>query len=454
YGAPAARRRRWPLLLAIALVLAGLGVGAFLIFGRSHGRGQPEAGELDLFGGGDGPGQPGNPDDEPRPADAKIHGIALDGALTIPKTLGRVTVVLPFDVGDADARALHRRLLRAVTALNGRGPDSAAIAYLLLPSPGRTRIAALALCAAHKSGHFAEMLDHIIDDQLGSSAHNIGDAAWLRGVADSVGIDEVTFKGSADSAACEMLLDVHAQVLAADSITRMTSPPTFFVNGRRYQQALLPRRIEELLDAAAATAETNAKAAGTPPDRYYAEWILPADQAAALGDEAICAAIEAIVGGPSLQLALPGPTCTAGLAKVAPATRICAHDATTIDALRGCGEPVRRMIGAANGPPEGATRHGEQSYVVLSPGSGATAAAGDVLKMHLLQRTTDGKDPVSIDRPQEVTAGTIWEDLFSGLGVGARVRIWFPHEGDVIVDDWQIEAITKPTPARPKRRGR
>jgi protein-disulfide isomerase len=213
-----------------------------------------------------GRGAPGAaPAQPPRPDPAKVYAVATAGAPAIGPDVAPLTVVMAYEY----ACPWCSRQQDAFQAIRAAYGDD--VRFVYRPFVVHEEVAsdaAVAACAADRQGRFAEVNDAL---WKGVFAKRAFDRASVESAASSVaGIDATRLRSDMDGD-CRAVLAREREALSALGVN---GTPQVWVNGRpvpggfKSLEAMKPLLDEELARA------RERIAAGTPRDRYYAEWVL------------------------------------------------------------------------------------------------------------------------------------------------------------------------------------
>jgi protein-disulfide isomerase len=213
--------------VVLLLVVAGLGLGACDRPGSVavHRRLDRLTDAVDALGravaGVPAPVEPAKPDPAP-PVSIDLQGAPVWGPQQAPHT-----VIVASDF----ACAHSARLWPTIEQLRRRQPDRVRVVALQLAAyPDRSRVAALAGCAAARQGRFFDYLPRVYVDGLRHEAEGGLGRTRLVALAHELGLDEARFARDLDDPTCAAEIADQDRRLRAAGIE---GTPALFVDGRR-----------------------------------------------------------------------------------------------------------------------------------------------------------------------------------------------------------------------------
>jgi protein-disulfide isomerase len=209
-------------------------------------------------------GAPQPPARPPGPDPSKVYAVGVDGAPAIGPAAAPLTVVIAYEY----ACPWCNKQRQAFTALREAYGDDARIVFRpFVIHPEVATDAALAACAADRQGHFAEVSDALWSNVFDKRAFDRASVEKAAGVA---GVDLARLRTDMDGE-CRGWVEREQGQLGELGVT---GTPQVWINGRpipggyKSLEALKPVLDEELARA------KQRIAAGTPRDRYYADWVM------------------------------------------------------------------------------------------------------------------------------------------------------------------------------------
>jgi protein-disulfide isomerase len=215
----------------------------------------------------------------PEPDRTKNYAVKVDGYPSKGPADAKVTIVMFFDY----ATPYAERARATLDELMQRYGNELRIVYRTrLVHPTNAHAAALALCAAHKTGKAVAMDEALwekafkarnFDQTTDANQQKCWDAPEgckaAVAIAQDLGHDPKRFK--ADMKSC--VATVEADDKDASTNFWVTGTPTFFINGRWLVGAQPVENFAQLVDEELAKATDRIKK-GTPKARYYKTWIV------------------------------------------------------------------------------------------------------------------------------------------------------------------------------------
>jgi len=208
-----------------------------------------------------GPGAPQRPRPN-QPDPSKVYAVGVDGEPATGKPDALLTVVLAYEYACPWCNK-QRPVLDEIQKTYG---DDVRIVFRpFIVHPDVATDASLAACAAHRDGKFAAIDEALWRDAFGKRAF---DRASIEAIAVAAGVDKGKLAGAMD--ACKADLAREQDALRTLGVT---GTPMVWVNGRPASGFRDLAKLKPLLDEELARARERV-AAGTPRDRYYAEWVM------------------------------------------------------------------------------------------------------------------------------------------------------------------------------------
>ncbi len=219
------------------------------------------------------------PPRRPEPDHARNYAVKVDGYPSKGPADAKVTIVMFFDY----ATPYAEKVRSVLDELLQRYRNELRIVYRTrLVHPANAHAAALALCAAHKSGKAVAMDDALwekafkarnFDPTTDANQQKCWDAPEgckaAVAIAQDLGLDAKRFK--ADMKSCVATVDADDKEASTSFLVNAT--PTFFINGRWLAGAQPVESFAQIIDDELAKANDRIKK-GTPKARYYKSWIV------------------------------------------------------------------------------------------------------------------------------------------------------------------------------------
>jgi protein-disulfide isomerase len=209
----------------------------------------------------------------PEPDRALVYAAPIAGAASIGPADAKVTMVVAFDY----ACGYCEKAQQTLADLRKRYGANLRVVFQHYVVHPRTAMApALAACAAHRQGKFAEM-DARLWDAFRARTFD-PDRCWeaqdgcplALNHASAIGLELDRFK--ADLTACHPDIAAHMRELTQLGIG---ATPSFFINGRYMSGAQPIESFASLIDEELARADGRIRT-GTPKRSYYQKWVLDA----------------------------------------------------------------------------------------------------------------------------------------------------------------------------------
>ena len=221
------------------------------------------------------------PPRRPEPDHATNYAVKVDGYPSKGPADAKVTIVMFFDYATPYAEKARATLDELMQRY---GNELRLVYRTRLVHPANAHAAALALCAAHKTGKAVAMDGALWEkafkarnfDQTNVQVGNDQQKCWdtpdgctgAVAIAQDLGHDVKRFK--ADMKSCVATVDADDK----DAMTFLVNAtPTFFINGRYMAGAMPIDAFAQLIDDELAKATDRIKQ-GTPKARYYNSWIV------------------------------------------------------------------------------------------------------------------------------------------------------------------------------------
>ncbi len=222
---------------------------------------------------------PAMPPLRPEPDRAKTYAVKTDGYPSKGPADAKVTIVMFFDYATPYAEKARATLDELMQRY---GNELRLVYRTRLVHPANAHAAALALCAAHKSGKAVAMDDALwekafktrnFDQTTDANQQKCWDAPEgcksAVAIAQDLGLDTKRFK--ADMKSCVATVDADDKDATTNFLVNAT--PTFFINGRWMAGAHPVESFAQIIDDELAKANDRIKK-GTPKARYYKSWIV------------------------------------------------------------------------------------------------------------------------------------------------------------------------------------
>ncbi len=211
------------------------------------------------------PGAAPAPARPPGPDPAKVYAVGIDGAPAIGPAAAPLTVVIAYEY----ACPWCNRQRQAFTALREAYGDDVRIVFRpFVVHPEVATDAALAACAADRQGHFAEVSDALWSNVF--DKHAFDRASVEKAAAGVTGVDLARLRADMDGD-CRGWIEREAGALSELGVN---ATPQVWINGRPIPGGYKPLEgLKPVLDEELARARERI-AAGTPRDRYYADWVM------------------------------------------------------------------------------------------------------------------------------------------------------------------------------------
>jgi protein-disulfide isomerase len=215
----------------------------------------------------------------PEPDRTKNYAVKVDGYPSKGPADAKVTIVMFFDYATPYAEKARGTLDELMQRY---GKELRLVYRTRLVHPSNAHAAALALCAAHKTGKAVAMDDALwekafkarnFDSTTDANQQKCWDAPdgckAAVAIAQDLGHDPKRFK--ADMKSCVATVEADDK----DGMTNfmVNATPTFFINGRWMAGAMPAESFAQIIDDELAKANDRIKQ-GTPKARYYKTWIL------------------------------------------------------------------------------------------------------------------------------------------------------------------------------------
>jgi protein-disulfide isomerase len=209
-------------------------------------------------------GGPGARAERPRPKPDTTYSIPVEDSPARGPKDALVTVVEGFDFACPyceQSRDTVEQLLESY-------PKDVRVVYKnFVVHTATATTPALAACAAHKQGKYAEM-NKLIWDKGYKANRNLSDENMAT-LAQEVGLDGDRFKKDMASPDCKKEISEDQQQLAKVGVS---GTPAFYVNGRWVQNRSLDK-FKQLVDEELNKAKERV-AQGTKPADYYKQWVV------------------------------------------------------------------------------------------------------------------------------------------------------------------------------------
>jgi protein-disulfide isomerase len=210
-------------------------------------------------------GAPAAPARPSGPDPAKVYAVGVDGAPAIGSAAAPLTVVIAYEY----ACPWCNKQRQAFTALRAAyGDDVRFVFRPFVVHPEVATDAALAACAGDRQGHFAEVSDALWSNVFDKRAFDR--AAVEKAAGGVAGIDLARLRADMDGG-CRDWVEREQGALSALGVN---ATPQVWINGRPIPGGYKPLEgLKPVLDEELARAKERI-AAGTPRDRYYADWVV------------------------------------------------------------------------------------------------------------------------------------------------------------------------------------
>lgn len=211
------------------------------------------------------PGTPPAPTRPPGPDPSKVYAVGVDGAPAIGPATAPLTVVIAYEY----ACPWCNKQRQAFIALReAYGDDVRFVFRPYVVHPEIATDAALAACAADRQGHFAEVSDALWSNVFDKRAFDR--ASVEKAAAGVAGVDLARLRADMDGD-CKGWVEREQGSLGELGVY---ATPQVWINGRPIPGGYKPLEgMKPVLDEELARAKERI-AAGTPRDRYYADWVV------------------------------------------------------------------------------------------------------------------------------------------------------------------------------------
>jgi protein-disulfide isomerase len=203
--------------------------------------------------------RPAAPPPRRGPDPAEVYGVAVAGDPVVGPTNALVTIVKASDYACPFCQRSEPTLEQLVKDY----PGQVRIVYKdYIVHPQTATVPALAACAAHKQGKFAEFNRVLWDRSFGKDWSE----AFMATLAKELGLDVARFQKDMNGSECKQGLADDQKILAAVGVT---GTPAFFINGRFMSGARPIEQFKVLVDEELGKAKERIGKDGVTAANYY-----------------------------------------------------------------------------------------------------------------------------------------------------------------------------------------